>query len=114
MTGVMLIHKQTYLIDAASVTQEFAVPVNAELIAIEWDPALPNGISFWYMFEPPLNDDPQDFGATRTWVLTLRNTGQTFSAGLVHLRTLVRDGRAWHLMNAGTTTHIRWAGRVYG
>lgn len=106
-----MIHKQIFRVNSERVAQEFAVPKNAELLAIEWDTHVKNGIAFWYRFDPPLNGIPGDFGPTRTWYLTVRVTGQTFTPALVHLRTLVRDGYAYHLFNAGGTTDIQWAGK---
>lgn len=104
-----VIHKQVFRVNSQDVLQEFSVPVNAELLAIEWDAHIPNGIAFWYRFDPPLNGIPDDFGPMRTWYLTIRVTGQTFTPALVHLRTLVKEGYAYHLFNAGSTTDIRWA-----
>lgn len=106
-----VIHKVVYLITPPREErdQAFQIPVSAEIVAIDWDPKTSNGIAIWYSFVPPLAY-PNDLGPMREWKVTRRITGQAYSPDLVHLKTLVKEGYAWHLFDT-IDTHLRWSWR---
>lgn len=110
-TDKAVIHKQVFDLGAqpGDLVQTFEVPRSAELVAIDWDTRSPFGIALWYRLRVAL---PAYTGPTytTTWRVMVRGTGHPFAAEARFLGTVVRDGFAWHLLDADGD-HIRWAAR---
>jgi hypothetical protein len=106
-----VIHKVVYRLDAepGDLVQTFEVPRTAQLVSIDWDTRGQFGIALWYRFTQA-HDAYTGPEFTTTWRLMVRGTGHSFMAEARHLATVVRDGFAWHLLDADGD-HIRWARR---
>lgn len=114
MAGNAVIHKQ--IIDLETVrllsplTGEevltFEVPIDAEMVDIQWDTKNPTGIAFWYkLFVPVEGARPRD---TKNWKFLVAGTGHAFPECCTHLASVVRDGYAWHILDYDGG-NITWA-----
>jgi len=118
MPNDAVIYKQVYLLDPEKIDQTFEVPLDARLIAIDWDTRVYLGIAFWYTFRVPedTKKPTKPYGEmvavpmSLTWRITIRGTGASYPYGMTHLGTVVRDHYAWHLLDMDGN-NIRWANR---
>lgn len=110
-TDQAVIHKLIYRLDAPPINlvQSFDVPATAQLVSIGWDTREEFGIALWYRFNKP-HANYSGLIYTTTWNVVVRGTGDPFAADARHLATVVRDGFAWHLLDADGD-QIRWAAR---
>ena len=106
-----VIHKQVFDLGAepGDLVQTFEVPRTAALVAVDWDTRSLFGIALWYRFRKS-HDKYTGPEYTTTWRVLVRGTGHPFMADARHLATVVRDGFAWHLLDADGG-HIQWATR---
>lgn len=98
-----VVHKIVYRLDVAPATgleQTFAVPPDAELVAVGWDTRLAAGVALWYRTAGQPDGAPGVHGPEVRWRLIVRGTGHEFPAGARHLGTVVRESFAWHLFDA--------------
>lgn len=114
MAGRSVIHKQ--VIDLESIilhnaltgedALSFEVPKDAELVDVQWDTRARHGIGFWYKTaEPDANAAGQE---VKFWRFLVVGTGHSFPTCMTHQATVVRDGYAWHILDADGG-HISWA-----
>lgn len=80
--------------------QTFEMPIEAALVAIDWDTRNQHGIALWYRRLVGSVD------AATTWRVMVRGTGHEFPAAAGHLGTVVRDGFAWHVLDF--KGNVRW------
>jgi hypothetical protein len=95
-----VIHKQIIKLTTSMVLdrQAFEVPVDAEMVDINWDTREFDGIAFWYKTHMP---DPNAPGEeVKYWSFFIRGTGFAYPDYCTHLATVVRDGFAWHVLDA--------------
>lgn len=104
-----VIHKVVFDLAAAADTltvgQQFDVPRNAVLVAVDWDTRAEHGIALWYRFTVPHPGYTGPEYKTR-WSVIVAGTGHDFPADAGYLGTAVRGGFAWHLLDADGD-HIR-------
>lgn len=103
-----VIHKQVVRITSAMFMerQTFEVPIDAEMVEIDWDTRELHGVAFWYKIAEPVKDAPGR--EVKFWSFYIRGTGHPFPEHARHLATVVRDGFAWHLLDADGS-NINWA-----
>jgi hypothetical protein len=109
-SGMAVIHKQVVKLTTAMFLerQTFEVPIDAEMVEIDWDTREFDGIAFWYKIEMPENLDELSERPVKQWSFYIRGTGHAFPEEATHLATVVRDGFAWHLLDADGS-NISWA-----
>lgn len=106
MAGKSVIHKQVFSLETAQLTdtQVFEVPIDAEVVDIQWDTRDPMGIAIWYKTLVPIEGDrPRN---RIHWILAVRGTGHDFPEEWLHLSVVVREGFAWHLFD--TIKTLTW------
>lgn len=111
MSGLETIHKQVLKLTTARIldVQTFEVPIDAEMVEINWDPRQLDGIAFWYKIAVP--DEGAIDRSIKLWSFYIRRSGDVFPRGCYHLATVVRDGFAWHVLDADGD-NIEWAPMV--
>ena len=104
-----VIHKQVIKLTTAMFLekQTFEVPIDAEIVEIDWDTREMDGIAFWYKIEDPDNKDDQG-KEVKFWSFYIRGTGHPFPEECIHQATVVRDTFAWHIL-AAEGCEIEWS-----
>jgi hypothetical protein len=108
MTAMSTIHKQVLTLTSARIlgVQTFEVPLDAEMVDIQWDPRRLDCVAFWYKISVP--DEGAAERPVKLWSFYIRRSGDVFPEGCYHLATVVRDGFAWHVLDADGN-NIEWA-----
>lgn len=103
-----VIHKQVISLSTAMFLNEqiFQVPIDAEMCELAWDTRDEHGIAFWYVTEKTADDIPGQ--EVKFWTFLIRGTGQAYPSKATHLATVVKDGYAWHVLDADGK-NINWA-----
>jgi hypothetical protein len=103
-----VIHKQVIRMSSVMVIDEqiFEVPIDAEMVEIDWDTRDLHGIAFWYTIELPDENAPGQ--EVKYWKFMVRGTGHPYPAKATHLATVTRDSFAWHVLDADGK-NINWA-----
>lgn len=103
-----VIHKQVISMATVMIidVQAFEVPIDAEMCEIGWDTRDHHGIAFWYKTAAP--DDIVPGQEVKFWRFIVRGTGHPYPVNARHLATVVRDGFAWHVLDADGG-NINWA-----
>lgn len=98
--NMAVIHKQVISLSSAMFMdrQMFEVPVDAEMCEIAWDTRDLHGVAFWYKTAKPGDDASGQ--EVKFWTFIIRGTGHPYPKEATHLATVVRDGFAWHILDA--------------
>lgn len=107
MADMAVIYKQVIKLTTSMVLehQTFVVPEDAEMVEIAWDTREFDGIAFWYKTAMPDKNAPEP--NTKYWSFFIRGTGFAYPDHCTHLATVVRDGFAWHVLDADGN-NINW------
>lgn len=85
----------------------FEVPQDAEMVDIQWDTRNPEGVGLWFRTHLV----PGEYSGpipTKMWKFIVRGTGQPFPEEARHMATVVRNGYAWHILDA-EGQNVEWA-----
>lgn len=109
MSGQAVIYKQVIELKENLVPfpeYSFEVPIDAEMVDIQWDPVNRFGIAFWYKTALPVSGfEGQE---VKFWKMIVRDTGESFPEDCIHQATVVCDGIVLHVLNA-EGSEITWA-----